>query len=105
MVKPSHAQNSSWSAIGRTQNIVVRVVTIIGCNLVFQADITAWILSIHFARFLFILSIRIIASLTTTQVRAINQIPNVIEYGFHVAYNQRLTHSRANITEYKTIAG
>ena len=40
MVKPSHAQNSSCNASGNTQKTVVNVVTIIGCNLVFQDNIT-----------------------------------------------------------------
>ena len=105
IVNHNHAQNSSCRAKGRTQKTVVRVVTIIGCNLVFHAEITEWTESIHFSRFLFILSINIIASFTTTQVRAINHIPNVIEYGFHVIYSQILTQSKAKITEYNTIAG
>jgi hypothetical protein len=54
---------------------------------------------------LFILSINIIASFTTIQVRAINQIINGIEYGFPVTYNQIFTHKRAKIIEYRTIAG
>jgi len=33
IVKPSPAQKASWRANGSTQNRVVRVVTIIGCNL------------------------------------------------------------------------
>jgi hypothetical protein len=54
---------------------------------------------------LLILSIKIIASLTTIQVKAINHIPKGIEYGFQVKNNQILTQSIANITEYKTIKG
>ena len=79
MVNPSPAQNSSWSASGSTPNTVVSVVTMIGCKRDFPAPIIEWRSSIPFSKFLLILSIRIIASLTTTQVRAINQIINGIE--------------------------
>jgi len=51
------------------------------------------------------LSINIIASFTTTQVRAINQIPNGILYGLPVKYNQIFTHKNASTIEYSTISG
>ena len=101
----SHAQNSSCRANGNIPNTVVNVVTIIGWSLVFPADITECRLSIHFSRFLFILSIKMIASLTTTQVKAINQIIKDIEYGFQVRNNHIFTQSTASTTEYNTIAG
>ncbi len=99
MVYHNQAQNSSCIASGRTQNTVVRVVTIIGWRRDFPAHITEWISSIPFSRFLLILSIRIIASFTTTQVNAINHIMKGIEYGFHVIYNQMFTQRRAKTTE------
>jgi hypothetical protein len=77
----------------------------IGCKRDFPAQITEWRSSIPFSRFLFILSIRIIASFTTTHVNAINQIINGIEYGFPVKNKPILTQSKASITEYSTIAG
>gem|GEM_PF-5965791 len=78
IVNPSPAQNSSCKARGNTPNTVVRVVTIIGCNLVFPASTIATNLGRLLLMFLFILSINIIASFTTTQVRAINHIANGI---------------------------
>jgi len=45
------------------------------------------------------------ASFTTTQVRAINPIPNVILYGFPVTKSPIFTQSRANTTEYSIING
>jgi len=52
-----------------------------------------------------ILSINIIASLITIQVRDINHIANGILYGCHRAYNHKLTQRRARTTEYNIIAG
>jgi hypothetical protein len=46
-----------------------------------------------------------IASFTTTQVRAINHIAKVIEYGFPVTKSPIFTQSNASITEYSIIIG
>ena len=114
IVNQSHAQKASWRARGSTQKSVVRVVTIIGWSLDFQADTRAskyWSfdgfelclssLDIFFE----ILSIRMIASFTTTHIRAINHIAKGIEYGFQVKYSQIFTQRKASTTEYKIITG
>lgn len=79
MVYQSHAQNSSWSAIGSTHKSVVSVVRIIGWSLDLPASMIDSKVSTPCQRFLLILSIKIIASFTTIPVRAMNQIANGIE--------------------------
>jgi hypothetical protein len=95
IVNQSPAQNSSSKARGRIPNSVVRVVRRIGLSLDFPLSATDSTLSTHFSRFELILSIKIIALFTTIQVRAINQIPKDIEYGFPVKYSPIFTPSKA----------
>jgi hypothetical protein len=95
IVNQSPAQNSSVNARGRIPKSVVKVVKRIGLSLDFPLSATASTLSTHFSRFEFILSMRIIALFTTIHVRAINQIPNDIEYGFPVKYSPIFTPSKA----------
>jgi hypothetical protein len=59
-VKPIHAQNSSLSAIGRIQRAVVTVVRVIGSRRLDQASTNAVNDPIHFLKFIFMASTKII---------------------------------------------
>ena len=92
-------------AIGNNQKQVVRVVTRIGSSLDFHDWINALYHTSHFLRFQFIVSISKIASFTTIQVKEINQIPNVIEYAFHVKTSHKFTQIIDKTIEYIMING